>query len=48
VNMMTSTGDGTSGYNNLPYVISVFQSITWWLDFGPNVHVCSDASLFSY
>jgi hypothetical protein len=25
----------------------VFQSTTWWLDSGANVHVCSDASLFS-
>jgi hypothetical protein len=25
----------------------VFQSTTWWLDTGANVHVCSDASLFS-
>jgi hypothetical protein len=25
----------------------VFQSTTWWLDFGVNVHVCSNASLFS-
>jgi hypothetical protein len=25
----------------------VFQSITWWLDSGANVHVCSDTSLFS-
>jgi hypothetical protein len=26
---------------------SVFQSTTWWLDSGANVHVCSDVSLFS-
>jgi hypothetical protein len=25
----------------------VFQSTTWWLNSGANVHVCSDASLFS-
>jgi hypothetical protein len=30
-----------------PMIFSVFQSITWWLDSGVNVHVCSDASLFS-
>jgi hypothetical protein len=47
VNMMTSTGDETSGYGNLPSVLSVFQSTTWWLDSSANVHVCSNASLFS-
>jgi hypothetical protein len=48
VNMVaSSSGGGTSGYNNLPYVLSVLQSTTWWLDSGANVHVCSDASLFT-
>jgi hypothetical protein len=29
VNMIvSSSGDGTSGYGNLPYVLSVFQSVT--------------------
>jgi hypothetical protein len=47
VNMVVSnSGGGTSGYNNLPYVFSVFQSTTWWLDTGANVHVCSNVSLF--
>jgi hypothetical protein len=46
--MVVSSSRGeTSGYGNLPYVLSVFQSTTWWLDSGANVHVCSDASLFS-
>jgi hypothetical protein len=44
---MTNTRDGTSGYDNFPYVLLVFQSTTWWLDSGANVYVCSDASLFS-
>jgi hypothetical protein len=47
VNMVvSSSGGGTSGYDNLPYVFLVFQSTTWWLDFGANIHVCFDASLF--
>jgi hypothetical protein len=45
--IVSSSGGETSGYNNLPYVISVFPSTTWWLDSSANVHVCSDASLFS-
>jgi hypothetical protein len=48
VNMVvSSSGGGTSGYGNSPYVLLVFQPTTWWLDSGANVHVCSDASLFS-
>jgi hypothetical protein len=46
--VVSSSGGGTSGYGNLPYILSVFQSTTWWLDSGANVHVCSDASLFSF
>jgi hypothetical protein len=47
VNMVvSSSGDGTSGYGNLSYVLSVFQPTIWWLDSGVNVHVCFDASLF--
>jgi hypothetical protein len=45
--VVSSSGGGTSGYDNLPFVLSVFQFITWWLDSGANVHMCSDASLFS-
>jgi hypothetical protein len=45
--VVSSSGGRTSGYDNLPYVLSVFQSTTWWLDSVANVHVCSDASLFS-
>jgi hypothetical protein len=46
-NMVTIAANRTSGYGNLPSIILVFQSTTWWLDSGANVHVCSDASLFS-
>jgi hypothetical protein len=45
--VVSSSVGGTSEYGNLPYILSVFQSTTWWLDSGANVHVCSDASLFS-
>jgi len=46
VNMvaMANTGDR---YGNLPTVLSVFQSTSWWLDTGANVHVCADISMFS-
>jgi hypothetical protein len=47
VNIMTNTRDGTSWYGNLPSVLSVFQSTTWWLDSSTNIHVCSYTSLFS-
>jgi hypothetical protein len=45
--VVSSTGDGPSGYDNLSYVLLMFQSTTWWHDSGENVHVHSDASLFS-
>jgi hypothetical protein len=45
--LVSSSRGGTSGYGNLPYVLLVFQSTTWWLDSSANVHMCSDASLFS-
>jgi hypothetical protein len=45
--VISSSGGGTSGYGNLAYILSVFQYTTWWLDSGANIHVCSDASLFS-
>jgi hypothetical protein len=46
--VVSSSGGGTSVYDNLPYVLSVFQFTTWWLDSGANVHMCSDALLFSF
>jgi hypothetical protein len=46
-NTVTMAGVETSGYNSLPSVFSVFQSTSWWLDTGANIHVCSDATLFS-
>jgi hypothetical protein len=46
-NTVTMAGAKTSGYNSLPSVFSVFQSTSWWLDTGANVHVCSNTILFS-
>jgi hypothetical protein len=45
--VVSNSKGGTSGYGNLPYVLLVFQSTTWWLDSGANIHLCSDTSLFS-
>jgi hypothetical protein len=45
--VVSSSRGGTSGFGNLPYVLLVFQSTTWWLDSGADVHVYSNASLFS-
>jgi hypothetical protein len=46
-NKITMAGAETSGYNSLLSIFSVFQSNSWWLDTGANVHMCSDATLFS-
>jgi hypothetical protein len=40
----SKTGDG---YGNLPTVFSVFQSTSWWLDKGANVHMCDDIATYS-
>ena len=46
VNMVTMSNTG-DGYGNLPTVLSVFQSTSWWLDTDANVHVCAVISMFS-
>jgi hypothetical protein len=38
-NTVTMAGVETSGYNSIPSAFSVFQSTSWWLDTGANVHV---------
>ena len=43
--MTTSNVD--DGYGNLPTVLLVFQSLSWWVDTGANIHVCADISMFS-
>jgi hypothetical protein len=45
---VTASGTG-DGYGNLPIAFSVFQSTSWWLDTGANIHVCANISMyFSY
>jgi hypothetical protein len=34
-------------YGNVPTVLLVFQSPSWWVDTGANIHVCADISMFS-
>ena len=34
-------------YGNVPTVLSVFQSPSWWVDTSANIHVCAYISLFS-
>jgi hypothetical protein len=46
VNLVTAT-NADDGYGSIPTVLSVFQSPSWWLDTGANIHVCADVSLFS-
>jgi hypothetical protein len=47
VNIVVASNEEDKGYGNLPFIFSVFQSPSWWLDTGANVHVCSDINLFS-
>jgi hypothetical protein len=42
-----TSNEEDKGYGNLPFIFSVFQSPSWWLDTGSNVHVCSNINLFS-
>ena len=46
VNPVT-TINADDGYGNLPTVLSVFQSPSWWVDKCANIHVCADISMFS-
>jgi hypothetical protein len=41
------TASNTDGYGNLFTVLLVFQSPSWWIDMGANVHVCADISVFT-
>jgi hypothetical protein len=45
---MVEAEGGTSGYgNSLHTVLSVLNSLDWWIDTRSNIHVCADKSLFS-
>jgi hypothetical protein len=44
---VVSSNEEDKGYGNLPFIFSIFQSPSWWLDTGDNVHVCYDSNLFS-
>ena len=46
INFVT-TSNADDGYGNLPTVLLVFQSLSWWVDTGANIHVCADISMFS-
>jgi hypothetical protein len=47
VNTLVTSNEGDKGYGNLPFIFSVFQLPSWWLDTCANVHVCSGINLFS-
>jgi len=46
VNLMTISNVDEE-YGNVPTILSVFQSPSWWVDIGANIHVCADISMFS-
>jgi hypothetical protein len=46
VNLMTIS-NANNEYGNVPTILSVFQSPSWWVDTGANIHVCVDISIFS-
>jgi hypothetical protein len=39
VNLVTASSVD-DGYGNFPTILSVFQSPSWWVDTGANIHVC--------
>jgi hypothetical protein len=44
---LVTASSADDGYINFSTVLSVFQSPSWWVDTGANIHVCVDISLFS-
>jgi hypothetical protein len=47
VNTVVANNMGDKRYGNLPFIFSVFESPSSWLDTSANVHVCFDNNLFS-
>jgi hypothetical protein len=45
---MIASNEGDKGYGNLPFIFSVFQSSSWWIDTSANVHMCFDIFMFSF
>jgi hypothetical protein len=41
------TDGNTDGYGKLFIVLSVFQSPSWWIDTGANIHMCADIYMFT-
>jgi hypothetical protein len=46
-NVNVLTASNTDGYGNLFTILSVFQSPSWWIDTGANIHVYADISMFT-
>jgi hypothetical protein len=46
-NVNVVTASNTDGYGNLFTILLVFQSPSWRIDTGANVHVCADISMFT-
>ena len=44
---LVTASSADDGYGNFSTVLSVFQSPSWWVDTGANIHMCADISLFS-
>jgi hypothetical protein len=46
-NVNVVTASNTDGYGNLFTLVLVFQSPSWWIDTGANIHVCADIAMFT-
>jgi hypothetical protein len=46
VNLVTASS-ADDGYDNFPTILLVFQSSSWWVAIGADIHVCANISLLS-